>query len=122
MLHLLLATSTVQSLSPALPCILRAQVRRKADPAKGLVKDWVLKWRDDRFVRGSVSHDQLSGDHANTWSCFCRDHHCSMLLHITPCTHAVLRSTVHDANWDEVVQQCYSSLAATTRRMEPGQG
>ncbi|DBB04117.1 hypothetical protein WJX77_006144 [Trebouxia sp. C0004] len=36
------------------------EVRRKADPAKGLVKDWVSKWRDDRSVRGSVSHDQLS--------------------------------------------------------------
>ena len=36
-------------------------MRRKADPAKGLVKDWVSKWRDDRAVRGSVSHDQVSG-------------------------------------------------------------
>lgn len=37
------------------------QIRRKADPAKGLVKDWVSKWRDDRTVRGSTSHDQISG-------------------------------------------------------------
>lgn len=43
------------------PIVLHLQIRRKADPAKGLVKDWVLKWRDDRSVRGSVSHDQISG-------------------------------------------------------------
>ena len=41
--------------------VLFEQVRRKADPAKGLVKDWVSNWRDNRSVRGSVSHDQLSG-------------------------------------------------------------
>ena len=40
------------------------QVRRKASPAQGFVKDWVGKWRDDVAVRGSDSHREITGKHA----------------------------------------------------------
>ena len=37
------------------------QVRRKADPAKGLVKEWVSNWRDARPVSSDASHRQITG-------------------------------------------------------------
>ena len=37
------------------------QVRRKADPAKGLVKEWVSSWRDARPVSNDASHRQITG-------------------------------------------------------------
>jgi len=36
-----------------------AEVRRKADPAKMLVKEWVANWRDVRAVSGEVSFKQI---------------------------------------------------------------
>lgn len=35
------------------------EVRRTADQAKGLVKDWILNWRDNRMVMSSTSHKQI---------------------------------------------------------------
>eukprot|EP00891_Asterochloris_glomerata_P004080 jgi/Astpho2/4080/Aster-x1198 len=40
------------------------EVRRRANPAQGFVKDWVGKWRDDVAVRGSDSHREITGKHA----------------------------------------------------------
>ena len=40
-----------------------AQVRRKADTAKGLVRDWMINWRDNALVSPSESHRQLIGRH-----------------------------------------------------------
>lgn len=37
------------------------QVRRKADPAKGLVKEWVQNWRDARAVSKEVSYRKITG-------------------------------------------------------------
>lgn len=37
------------------------QVRRKADPAKALVKEWVSRWRDERTVTSEVSYKQING-------------------------------------------------------------
>ena len=39
----------------------RQQVRRKADPAKALVQEWVRKWRDERGVSSEVSYKQING-------------------------------------------------------------
>jgi hypothetical protein len=39
------------------------QVRRKADPAKTLVKEWVANWRDVAAVSGEVSFKQIKGEH-----------------------------------------------------------
>jgi len=36
-------------------------VRRKADPAKALVQEWVRKWRDERGVSSEVSYKQING-------------------------------------------------------------
>lgn len=76
------------------------QIRRKADPAKGLVKDWVSKWRDDRTVRGSVSHDQISGIKCQHRA----------ITHNSMC---LLRTEA-----SLMLQLCYHSWAASTRRME----
>jgi len=35
------------------------EVRRKADTAKGLVKDWLSDWRDNGLVSTSTSHRQI---------------------------------------------------------------
>ena len=40
---------------------LALQVRRKADPAKGMVKEWVQNWRDVRVVSGDASFKQIKG-------------------------------------------------------------
>ena len=37
------------------------QVRRKADPAKSLVKDWVKNWRDSPAISREVSYREISG-------------------------------------------------------------
>lgn len=37
------------------------QVRRKADSAKGLVREWLANWRDAPLVSASESHRQLTG-------------------------------------------------------------
>ncbi|KAK9825441.1 hypothetical protein WJX81_008200 [Elliptochloris bilobata] len=36
------------------------EVRRKADPAKALVKEWVSRWRDERTVTSEASYKQIS--------------------------------------------------------------
>lgn len=38
------------------------QVRRKADPAKNLVKGWIQNWKDMMEVQQETSHKELSGD------------------------------------------------------------
>ena len=56
------------------------QVRRKADPAKALVKEWVSRWRDERTVTSEVSYKQINGTarmpalFARIRACFCRGH------------------------------------------------
>ncbi len=40
------------------------QVRRKADPAKSLVKGWIQDWKDMSEVQQETSHKELSGDAA----------------------------------------------------------
>ena len=47
--------------SARLMLAISGQVRRKADPAKGLVKEWVSNWRDARPVSGDASHRQITG-------------------------------------------------------------
>ncbi|EIE25666.1 hypothetical protein COCSUDRAFT_52532 [Coccomyxa subellipsoidea C-169] len=37
------------------------QVRKKADPAKNLVKGWLSEWKDAQGVQGEASYTQLSG-------------------------------------------------------------
>lgn len=37
------------------------QVRRKADPAKSLVKDWVKNWRDSPAISREKSYSEISG-------------------------------------------------------------
>lgn len=37
------------------------QVRRKADGAKNLVKEWLLKWRDNPLVEADPSHTNIKG-------------------------------------------------------------
>ena len=37
------------------------QVRKKADPAKNLVKGWLSDWKDAPGVQGEASYTQLSG-------------------------------------------------------------
>ena len=37
------------------------QVRRKADPAKNLVKSWIQNWKDVSDVQQETSHKELSG-------------------------------------------------------------
>ena len=37
------------------------QVRRKADPAKNLVKSWIQDWKDVSDVQQEISHKELSG-------------------------------------------------------------
>ena len=37
------------------------QVRRKADPAKTLVKSWIQNWKDVSDVQQETSHKELSG-------------------------------------------------------------
>jgi hypothetical protein len=39
-------------------------VRRKADGAKELVKEFVGKWRDNEAVIGDVTHTEMKGDQA----------------------------------------------------------
>ena len=41
--------------------MLALQVRRKADPAKELVKEFVAKWRDSPSVMGDVTHEEMKG-------------------------------------------------------------
>ena len=48
--------------APWHPRHLGRQVRRKADPAKALVKEWVSRWRDERTVTSEVSYKQINGD------------------------------------------------------------
>ena len=43
-----------------------SQVRRTADTAKGLVKEWVSKWRDRSALKSEASHRQITG--ATTFS------------------------------------------------------
>jgi len=38
------------------------QVRRKADPAKELVKEFVGKWQDRPEVVGDVTHDEMKSE------------------------------------------------------------
>ena len=38
------------------------QVRRKADSAKGLVKDWLTTWRDNKLVATSSSHREIKSE------------------------------------------------------------
>ena len=54
-----------------------SQVRRKADPAKALVKEWVQNWRDARAVSSEVSYRKItgavsrsSGVHMQYWQAF----------------------------------------------------
>jgi hypothetical protein len=42
-----------------MPAIL--QVRRRADGAKGLVREWIANWRDSPLVTSSASHRELTG-------------------------------------------------------------
>jgi hypothetical protein len=37
------------------------QVRRRADGAKGLVREWIANWRDSPLVTTSASHRELTG-------------------------------------------------------------
>ncbi|BDA47433.1 hypothetical protein COCOBI_10-2810 [Coccomyxa sp. Obi] len=37
------------------------KVRKKADPAKNLVKGWLADWKDAPCVQGETSYTQLSG-------------------------------------------------------------
>ena len=37
------------------------QVRRKADGAKNLVKEWLADWRDSPLVAQDPSHSQIQG-------------------------------------------------------------
>jgi hypothetical protein len=46
------------------PCCCAVQVRRKADGAKDLVKEFVGKWRDNEAVIGDVTHTEMKGDQA----------------------------------------------------------
>ena len=50
---------------------LRRQVRRKADPAKALVKEWVSRWRDERAVATEVSYKQINGVLCWRLCCMC---------------------------------------------------
>ncbi|KAK9809325.1 hypothetical protein WJX73_004850 [Symbiochloris irregularis] len=36
------------------------EVRKKADPAKEMIRTWVLKWRDDPSVSTDTSHRQIT--------------------------------------------------------------
>ncbi len=45
------------------------QVRKKADPAKNLVKGWLSDWKDTPSVQAEPSYTHLSGKHT----------HCTML-------------------------------------------
>lgn len=44
------------------------QVRRKADSAKGLVREWLANWRDNPLVAASDSHRQLTGAALFDWT------------------------------------------------------
>jgi hypothetical protein len=37
-------------------------VRRKADPAKELVREFVGKWQDNAAVAGDASHDEMRSE------------------------------------------------------------
>jgi hypothetical protein len=37
------------------------EVRRRADGAKGLVREWIGNWRDSPLVTSSASHRELTG-------------------------------------------------------------
>ncbi len=37
------------------------QVRRRADSAKNLVKEWLTEWRDSPLVAQDPSHSQIRG-------------------------------------------------------------
>ena len=37
------------------------QVRRKADGAKNLVKEWLLKWKDNPLVEADPAHSNIQG-------------------------------------------------------------
>ena len=41
--------------------VLHTQVRRKADGAKNLVKEWLTDWRDSPLVTQDPSHSQIQG-------------------------------------------------------------
>jgi len=40
-------------------------VRRKADPAKNLVKGWIQDWKNRSEVEEQVSYKELSGSYAS---------------------------------------------------------
>ena len=40
------------------------QVRRKADPAKNLVKGWIQDWKERSDLEQEISHRELSGEAA----------------------------------------------------------
>ena len=46
------------------------QVRRRADGAKGLVREWIANWRDSPLVTSSASHRELTGAAAAGAVCF----------------------------------------------------
>lgn len=50
------------------PQKLTVQVRRKAEPAKKLVKEWVTDWRDARNVAQEVSYKRITGG-SYTFTC-----------------------------------------------------
>ena len=68
----------------ALTSKLAPQVRRKADPAKNLVKEWVANWRDVRAVSGDASFKQIRGA-SQPWSKFgatpANAYHCPLASH-----------------------------------------
>lgn len=59
-----LAMQRSACIHPAAPHLLGhcyTQVRRKADPAKEAVREFVGRWRDDPAVVGSASHEAVKG-------------------------------------------------------------
>lgn len=36
-------------------------MRKKAEPAKDLVKGWITKWKDAPGIQGEISYTELSG-------------------------------------------------------------
>ena len=55
------------------------QVRRKADPAKTLVKGWIQDWKERSELEQEVSHRELSGEAAAGTSQQGARLHCSTL-------------------------------------------
>ena len=66
------------------------QVRRKADGAKNLVKEWLTDWRDSPLVAQDPSHSQIRGKALLQAMCKSRcheteKHHCLLYI-MGPCT------------------------------------